>query len=144
MKAIREIARASAGVCLALSLGGNAAAHDEKPGAGPLKITPVQNVAMTDTGLAGYSVLGLYIEVPPGATDAMAHRHEADLVGYVIEGEIEVVLEGKSMKFKAGETFHEPYRIRHDVLRNLSKDKPAKLLVNMVIAKDRQFYVPEK
>jgi len=124
-----------------------ACAHEkEKEQAGgakpPYAITPVFKQAMSDTGLAGYEMLSVRLDLVPGGADAAPHRHDADLFVYVIQGSIEVELDGKKATYNAGAMFHEPRNVLHSLLRNTSTDQPASALAMFVIKNGREFLVP--
>jgi quercetin dioxygenase-like cupin family protein len=62
-----------------------------------------------------------------------AHRHNADVFGYVLEGSIVTQLEGhKSQKVHTGEAFYESPGDVHIASRNASETQPARLLVFFV------------
>jgi quercetin dioxygenase-like cupin family protein len=69
------------------------------------------------------------IEFPPGHVDG-AHRHDAHVFVYVLEGTVEMQVEGgKPVILNAGDTFYENPQDVHPIGRNVSKTKPAKLIV---------------
>jgi quercetin dioxygenase-like cupin family protein len=62
-----------------------------------------------------------------------AHRHNADVFAYVLEGSIVTQLEGhKSQTVHTGEAFYESPGDVHIASRNASATEPAKLLVFFV------------
>ncbi|OQP41090.1 hypothetical protein A4H97_15960 [Niastella yeongjuensis] len=83
------------------------------------------------------------VNLAPGAA-ASAHRHPQATIGYVLEGEIESIFEGKKYTYKAGDTFWEEPNGLHEQTRNVSKTREAKLLVFFIGAKGTPFLVPEK
>ncbi len=61
------------------------------------------------------------------------HRHHGPVFVYVIEGTVELQITGGPLTIvKAGETFYEPPGAVHEVSRNASKTKPAKLIAFIV------------
>ena len=65
-----------------------------------------------------------------------AHRHNADVFAYVLEGSIITQVQGaKPRTVHAGEVFYESPTDVHIVSRNASETQPAKLLVFYVKAK---------
>jgi quercetin dioxygenase-like cupin family protein len=75
------------------------------------------------------------VDFAPGEA-SQPHRHNADLVVYVLEGTvITQVKGGKPQTVHAGEVFHESPTDLHIVSRNASETQPAKLLVFYVKAK---------
>ena len=62
-----------------------------------------------------------------------AHRHNAGVFAYVLEGSIVTQLEGhKSQTVHTGEAFYESPEDVHTVTRNASATQPARLLVFFV------------
>lgn len=108
----------------------------------PYSITPVIKQAMSDSGLAGYEMLAVRLDLIPGGTDAAPHRHDADLFVYVLQGSIEVELDGRKSTYGVGSMFHEPRNVLHSLLRNTSADQPASALAVFVIKSGREFFVP--
>jgi quercetin dioxygenase-like cupin family protein len=69
------------------------------------------------------------VEFAPGHVDA-AHRHPGHVFVYVLEGSVEMQMEGGELQtLRAGDTFYENPRDTHPVGRNVSKTQSAKLLV---------------
>ncbi|MFO1320509.1 MAG: cupin domain-containing protein [Burkholderiales bacterium] len=127
-----------------LLLSGVAAAHesDAAKAPPPYTITPVLQQAMSDPGLAGYELLSVRLDLVPGGSDPLPHRHDADLFVYVLQGSIEVELDGRKSSHSAGSMFHEPRNVVHSLLRNTHAEQPAAVLAVFVIKSGRQFYVP--
>jgi len=72
------------------------------------------------------------------------YRHPTPTFGYALEGELESTFDGKVYHYKAGDAFYETPNGLHSGTRNMSKDKPAKLLAFFVGDKGTPFLVPEK
>jgi quercetin dioxygenase-like cupin family protein len=108
----------------------------------PYSITPVMKQSMSDSGLEGYELLSVRLDLVPGGTDGAPHRHDADLFVYVLQGSIEVELDGRKAAYSAGSMFHEPRNVLHSLLRNTSADQPASALAVFVIKAGREFLVP--
>jgi len=69
------------------------------------------------------------VEYPPGGSSS-PHRHDAYVLVYVLEGTVEMQVRGqKLVTLRAGESFLERPDDIHEVSRNVSRSKPAKLLV---------------
>lgn len=83
------------------------------------------------------------VEFAPGEISS-AHRHPLPTFGYVLEGELESTFEGKVYHYKKGDPFYEFPNGLHSGTRNMSKDKPAKLLAFFVGEKGKPILVPEK
>ena len=94
------------------------------------KVSPLMQKALPD--LPGKEGLLLMVEYPPGHVD-VPHRHDAHVFVYVLEGSVEMgVAGGKPVILKPGDTFYENPTDVHPVGRNMSKTKPARLLVFFV------------
>ncbi|HJT26980.1 MAG TPA: cupin domain-containing protein [Pyrinomonadaceae bacterium] len=104
----------------------SANAHVEKP-------TPLMNKDLPD--VPGKEGMIETVDFAPGEA-SKAHRHNADVFAYVLEGSIITQLKGGSPQtVSAGEVFYESPTDIHTVTRNASDTQPAKLLV---------FYVKKK
>src|SRR6185312_3158385 len=83
-----------------------------------IKRTPLQKLDFP----AGYNTIA---EVPAGGA-AGRHTHPGAETGYVLEGELELLIDGKPpMKIKAGESYQIPEGAVHDAKAG---DKPFKVL----------------
>ena len=86
-----------------------------------IKRTPVQKIDFP----AGYSTVTAIAEVPAGGA-AGRHSHPGSEIGYVLEGEVELLVDGKPpLKLKAGESYQIPEGAVHDAKAG---DKPFKVL----------------
>jgi len=104
----------------------SAHAHAEKP-------TPLMTKDLPD--VPGKEGMIETVDFAPGEV-SQAHRHNADVFAYVLEGSIITQLKGGSPQtVNAGEVFYESPTDIHTVTRNASDTLPAKLLV---------FYVKKK
>jgi quercetin dioxygenase-like cupin family protein len=95
------------------------------------------------SGLKEQEVKMVIVDFTPGE-DLAAHRHPIPTFGYVLEGELESTFDGKIYRYKAGDAFYERPNGLHARTRNMSKDKPAKLIAFFVGDKEKPFIVPEK
>ena len=69
------------------------------------------------------------VEYAPGQSTP-AHRHNAHVFVYVLEGSLQMGVKGKEpVTVSAGQTFYESPTDVHEVSRNASETKPAKFLV---------------
>ena len=113
-----------------------------------LQFAPVLNTFLSDPDLKKFKLQSSLMNVPPSLVDTVAHRHDADLFGYVIEGTVEVGLDYKEpIIFKSGQMFHEKRNVVHSLLRNPDKNTSAKVLLIFIIKEGRQGYTkvhPEK
>jgi quercetin dioxygenase-like cupin family protein len=86
-----------------------------------IKRTPLQKVDFPP----GYSTVTAIAEVPAGGA-AGRHFHPGAETGYVLEGELELIIDGKPpMKLKAGDSYQIPEGVVHDAKAG---DKPFKVL----------------
>lgn len=84
----------------------------------------------------------IVLTVEPGASSP-PHEHIGPVFAYILEGEIENQVDPNPPKtYKAGDYFYEPRMHVHRMMRNLSKTKPAKLLISQVGEKGKQFTIP--
>lgn len=123
-----------------------AVAHGSDPAhaaAQPYTLTQVFKGAMSDPVLNGYELLATRLDIIPGGIDPAPHRHDADTFVYVLQGEVEIELEGQKATYGAGTMFHEPRNALHSLLRNTSAQQPASVLAIFVIKTGREFFVPE-
>jgi len=88
--------------------------------------TELMNVSLgVAQGLDGVMVIS---ERPPGGV-APRHTHPADELSYVLEGAIELALDGAGpVVYEAGEAYHIPPGIAHSA-RNPSDSEPTRVLV---------------
>jgi quercetin dioxygenase-like cupin family protein len=93
-------------------------------------------------GISGKEGLMALVEYPPGGTTA-AHRHDADVFVYVLEGSLEMqVAGGTPVTLGPGQTFHEAPDDVHAVSRNASHTAPARFLVFFVKNKGAPPLIP--
>jgi quercetin dioxygenase-like cupin family protein len=114
-----------AAICMAL-LGASTQAADPKPAVvKPLLTEPL-------SGIPGKEVTVLTVEYLPGGASA-AHRHDADVFVYVLEGAVVMQVDGKEpVTVHQGETFREKPTDIHRQSMNASKTEPAKFVVFVV------------
>ena len=90
----------------------------------------------------GKEVTMITVDYAPGATDPV-HRHNASAFVYVLEGSVEMQMEGgEKVTLKPGDTFYEDPDGIHLVGKNASTTKPAKFLVVLVRDKGAPILVP--
>lgn len=120
---------------------GSSAAQDRAA----LAFTDVIKQSLSDPELKDYEVVSRLMTVPEGFADSVPHRHDAELFGYVVEGEVEIQLAGRpNATYRQGQMFYEPRNIVHSMLRNQSREKTAKILLMFIAKKGRSLYTPEK
>lgn len=94
-----------------------------------IKRTPLQKVDFP----AGFETVTAIAEIPAG-TAAGKHTHPGAETGYVLEGELELVVEGKpAQRLKAGESYQIPAGVPHDA--KAVGDKPMKVLAIYIVTK---------
>lgn len=120
----------------------HAAAPDKQ--ANPLSFSPVLNEYLGDPELKDYKWESQILTVTPGGTDTIAHRHDAEVFGYIIEGKLEVGLNKETPKtYSAGQMFHEKRNVLHSFTRNPDTTNPTKVLLVFVIKDGRNGYTRE-
>jgi quercetin dioxygenase-like cupin family protein len=114
---------------LALCQIGAIAAGTEKP------LPPEVVEQLMDKDLLGApnkEILTLTVEYPPGVASP-PHRHDAQVIVYVLQGEITMQNRGSpAVTLRQGQTFYESPTDVHVVSANASKTAPAKILVFIV------------
>jgi quercetin dioxygenase-like cupin family protein len=86
-----------------------------------------------------HAVLGI-AELPPGGV-AGRHTHPGTELGYLLEGEIVLLVDGQpEQHFKAGDSWRLDEGKVHDV-RTVG-DKPARVLANYIVEKDKPLATP--
>ena len=129
-------------LCVAFTLGAKAQ-HD---GHSPVTDVPPRVILtqlIESSGLKEQEVKMVIVHFAPGEVST-PHRHPIPTFGYVLEGELESTFDGKVYHYKAGDAFYERPNGLHSGTRNMSKDKPAKLVAFFVGDKGKPFLVPEK
>ena len=121
--------RAAAGALLLSSLlagAGNCRAEEAKPPT----VKPLLTADLPD--VPGKEAVMVTVEYPPGGASP-AHRHDADVFVYVLEGSVIMQVDGKEpVTLTPGQTFHELPSDVHRTSANASKTAPAKFLVFIV------------
>ena len=85
--------------------------------------------------LDNWEVTVSYVDYAPGRVGA-AHHHAGFVLAYVLEGEIVTKISGQGdeRSYTVGQMFYEQPGATHEVSRNASQTKPARLLA-MIFAK---------
>jgi quercetin dioxygenase-like cupin family protein len=101
------------------------------------KLVQDQNLSIPDR----HAVQALAEFVPGGA--AGKHTHPGEELGYVVEGTLELLIEGQPPRtIKAGESFFVPAGVVHDG-RNVGSG-PAKVLATYIVEKGKPVASPAK
>ena len=100
-----------------------------------IKRTPLQKIDFPE----GYTTVTGIAEVPAGGA-AGRHSHPGIETGYVLEGELELLIDGKPpMKLKAGDSYQIPAGAIHDAKAG---DKPFKVLAIYIVDKTKPLATP--
>lgn len=99
--------------------------------------------ALAGVDLTNQEVTMMVVEFPPNNIGG-AHRHPGQTFGYLLEGELESVFEGKTYNYKKGDSFYEFPNGLHNSTRNPSASVTAKLLVLFINEKGKANSIPEK
>ena len=110
--------------------------------ADPVKVTPLFGQELA--GLPGKEGAMLTVDLAPGA-GSPAHRHNAHVFVYVLEGSVVMQVKGKdAVTLQPGGTFYESSDDVHTVGKNASATAPAKFLAVFVKDKGTGFVFPDK
>ena len=105
-------------------------------------VTPL--ISKDLAGVSGKEAQMYTVDFPPGYSSP-AHRHNAQVFLYVLEGSIVTQVKGgKEVTLTPGQTYYEDPNDIHTVSRNASSTKPAKFLVFLVKEKGAPSLVLEK
>jgi quercetin dioxygenase-like cupin family protein len=97
-------------------------------------------LSQTDGPMPGYVTITVEAEIEPGVTVAR-HTHPGIEAGYVIEGELELPIEGQPTRtLKAGDGFHVPPNTPHAGGKN--GPKMAKLTSTYIVEKGKPLASP--
>ena len=125
----------------ALALAGPAVAHDGQAEA----VAPKFDRAISN--IPGKSLVIVEVDYAPGAASpSHTHAPSAFIYAYVLSGEIESKVNDEEARvYKAGEGWYETPNARHQISRNASATKPAKLLAIFVVdSNDKPLTTPVK
>ena len=104
--------------------------------AGSIKRTPLQKAEFPD----GYNTVSGIAEIPAGGS-AGRHTHPGVEMGYLLEGEADLIVEGKpDQHLKAGDSYSIPAGTVHDA--KVHGDKALKVLGVYVVDKTRPLASP--
>lgn len=91
-----------------------------------------------DMSIPGREVITAKAEIPAGGSEGL-HTHPGDEISYVVEGAVEIVMDGASKTYKAGEAFHVSAGKVHDAK---AVGGPAVVIANYVIEKGKPATTP--
>ena len=104
---------------------------------GQIKRTVLQQ---TDLSITGREVVTARADFPAGGSTGL-HTHPGDEVSYVAEGSVEIMVDGASKTYKAGEAFHVAAGKVHDAK---AVGGAAVVIANYVIEKGKPATTPVK
>jgi quercetin dioxygenase-like cupin family protein len=103
---------------------------------GGIKRTPLQKADFPD----GYSTVTVSAELAAGAS-AGRHTHPGVEIGYVLDGELDLIVEGQETKhLKAGESWQIAAGVPHDA--KVTGDKPLKFIGIYIVDKTKPLASP--
>jgi quercetin dioxygenase-like cupin family protein len=108
-------------------------------------VKPVFHRALPN--VPGKALVAVEVTFPPGAASPPhTHPRSAFIYAQVLSGEIvSAVDDAPPRTYRTGESWYEDPGARHQVTRNASKDKPAKLLAVFVMDEgEQQLVLPQK
>lgn len=109
----------------------------------PIKFDFVLSQALSDPELKDYKMESTVMTLAPGAVDTVSHRHDCELFGYVMEGNIQIALVTKEpITFSTGQMFYEKRNILHTLAKNPNQEKTARILLIFIIKNGRVGYTP--
>jgi quercetin dioxygenase-like cupin family protein len=101
-----------------------------------IKRTPLQKVDFPE----GYTTVTAIAEIPAGGA-AGRHTHPGIETGYVLEGEGDLIIEGKpALHLKPGDSWVIPAGTIHDA--KVSGDKPLKIMAIYIVDKTKPLATP--
>ena len=101
-----------------------------------VKRTPLQKAEFPD----GFVSVSAIAEIPAGGA-AGRHSHPGVELGYIVEGEADLILDGKpAQHLKAGDSYQIPVGAIHDA--KVSGDKPLKVLTVYIVDKSKPLATP--
>jgi quercetin dioxygenase-like cupin family protein len=92
-----------------------------------------------------YKAVVVELQQAPGSA-SKPHRHPGPVIGYVLEGELEVGIDDQPARvYKKGEVWYEPPMALHRVSHNPSSEHPARFLAVLLVPADaKSLVLPEK
>lgn len=116
-----------------IAFSGNAyAQQNDRP-----EIHQIFETILSAPKLEGSTFSSFELVLKPGFVNEVEHRHNGDLIGYVLEGEIEIVMDdSKKIIYKKGEFFHEKHQQLHASYVNPSSSDTTKVLMINLLKKD--------
>jgi quercetin dioxygenase-like cupin family protein/uncharacterized membrane protein YphA (DoxX/SURF4 family) len=118
-------------------------AQEHHPSGGKITESLLIKQFINEHGLSNREVHIEVVNFPPGSSSP-AHRHPCPTFGYLLQGELESVFEGKRHIYQQGDCFYESSDGLHAVTHNTSTADTAKLLVFFIGEKNKPTSVSMK
>ena len=136
-----DLGRSSAFLLLAASLAGNLQAQSSAATTLPTPGFASRQVLVSPiTGVDGKQIVLVSVTLEPGASSP-AHQHPGDCHGSVLEGQIELRVQGQEpRRIAAGESYSTMASVPHQ-FTNVG-DRPVRLLNTLVVDKGRPATTP--
>jgi quercetin dioxygenase-like cupin family protein len=116
-------------------------ADDEASAQAPA-VTTVHVQDLPAVNLNGWTATMVEVRYEPGGA-SQAHRHPGFVLGYVLEGEVRVGLDGRPPAiYRTGDVFYEQPGTVHSVSANASAVNPARFLAIVFAAKGAAITAP--
>lgn len=128
--------------CAICAISGFVATDASAQGSAPAGTTGLKRKVLSqlDGPMPGYVTIIAEVEIEPGVFVAR-HKHPGIESGYVVEGEIELPIEGLPTKlYKAGDAFQVPPNTPHAGAK--SGAKPVRVVSTFVVEKDKPLASP--
>jgi quercetin dioxygenase-like cupin family protein len=123
-------------ILLGLTIIAFAAASGAVAQQGGIKRTPLQKIEFPE----GYVTVTGIAEIQPGGS-AGRHTHPGIETGYLLEGEADLIIEGKpDQHLKAGDSYAIPAGVVHDA--RVHGEKPLKVLAIYIVDKSKPLATP--
>ncbi len=104
--------------------------HQAEKSTGKWEHKPIFHQAFRDSSFVGKEIQVVQFTVPAGAIDPVAHVHDCELVGYILEGEVITKLKNKpAQHLKKGDVFYEFPNEVHESIQNPDSKTDAKILL---------------
>lgn len=99
---------------------------------------------LSDEELKGFKMQTFELDLPPGESDTVSHKHDCDVFVVVLQGTAELRQDfGDSLHvLHAGQVFHENRNVTHSLTRNPDQKIPLKLEIIFIAKSGRPTYTP--
>lgn len=119
-------------------------AHHTEKSENPLQFAAVLSQKLSDPELKDYKVDSSVLTIAPGGVDTVSHRHDCELFGYVLAGDVEIALTTKDTKvYHTGQMFYEARNVLHTITHNPHKKQQTRILLFFIIKEGRAGYTQE-